>query len=247
MARAAAKKSKTVKTDKRNSSNAQSEDMIRKTLADQIAEKLGWEIVFRQIPPGARIREIALATRFNVSRPLMRSVIQRLEVQGLVETVPWKGASVPVLSVTQLSDLYEFSALVFGFVCRLAAQRATEEQLSKLSVSVGNLGRLAKSNCTAEEYERERTATHMLLETCLGEANELMERRPIVRRIRHQFSIDSVRTSELRRASAQRWKTLLSYLKARDAAAAEAHACDMILSTRDAALKAHGELQAATA
>lgn len=217
------------------------------TLADQIADQLGWKIALRKILPGERIREVELARKYNVSRPLVREVLQRLEVQGLIEIVPWKGARVPVLTATQLSDLFEFASLAFGFVCRLAATRATETQLSLVASAIERLERMAATNCTAEEYERGRMMCHQLLEGCLGETNELMRTRPVVRRTRHQFSIDSTITPELRRISAKRWRTLLDHLEARDATAAEAHARSMVLATRDVGLEAHRRSDTASA
>lgn len=215
-----------------------------KTLADQIADQIGWQIAMRTIPPGERIREVSVAKQYGVSRPLVREALQRLEIQGLLEVVPWKGARVPILTATQLSDLFEFASLAFGFVCKLAATRATETQLAQVAESIARLERLAAvDESTTEEYERERMNCHALLEGCLGESNELMRTRPVVRRTRHQFSIDSARSPERRRISAKRWRTLLGHLEARDAAAAEAHARAMVLGSRDAGMEAHRELE----
>jgi|GEM_PF-4915459 len=216
----------------------------RMTLADQIADRLGWDIAFRKILPGARIREVELAKRLDVSRPLVREVIQRLEVQGLVEVVPFKGARVPVLTATQLSDVFDFGALTFGFICRIAAVRATEQQLTLIALAVDRLARMTDATSSAEEYERGRVLCHQILEGCLGETNELMRTRPMVRRTRHQFAIDSISTPEARRASVKRWRTLQGHLEARDAVAAEAQATSMVLATKDVGIEAHRALSA---
>ena len=219
----------------------------RLTLADQIADELGWKIATREIHPGQRIREVDITERFDVSRPLVREVLQRLEVEGLVEIVSWKGARVPVLTATQLSDLFELFSLTFGFTCKHAASRATESQLRMVANAVTKLEEMAaRPGTTAEEYERGRVYSHRLLDGCLGELSDMVRTRPVLRRIRHQFAIDSAASPELRRISAKRWRTLLKHLEDRDAVGAEAQARSMVLSTRDIGLEAHRETVAAT-
>ncbi|HCX91024.1 MAG TPA: GntR family transcriptional regulator, partial [Deltaproteobacteria bacterium] len=44
--------------------------------------------------PGERLVEASLAERLNVSRTPLREAIKRLETEGLVETIPNKGAAV---------------------------------------------------------------------------------------------------------------------------------------------------------
>lgn len=212
------------------------------TIVEQITQRLGWEIVFRKIPPGARLREHELAERYEISRPVVREILPKLEVQGLVEIVPWKGARVPILTRTQLSDLFEFYALVFGFSVRIATERATSEQLASVERSVEKLERLAASDASPEHYELARAEAHATISQSMGETTVLMQRRPLVGRVRHQFVLDAIRTVEQRHASAQRWRTLYRYMTVRDALGAEAHAKAMVLTTREPALKAHSEL-----
>ena len=209
------------------------------TLANQLAEQLGLEIAFRRLAPGTRIREVELAKHYNVSRPLVREVIRRLEEEGLLEKAPWRGARIPMLSETQLSDLFEFGALVFGFCCRLAAQRATSDTLAVVTAAVEKLARVANdSNSTAEEYERVRMQAHGAILRCMGDSYELAQKRHVGQRIRHQFAIDSVRTPDQRHKSAGRWRVLLEHLQAGDSVAAEAHAQRMMLAAREPALAA---------
>ena len=214
----------------------------RLTLGDQIADQIGWKIATRDIPPGERIREVDWTERLGVSRPLVREVLQRLEVEGLVEIVPWKGARVPILTATQLSDLFELFSLSFGFTCKHAASRATQRQLQLVAAGVAKLEEMASSNATtAEDYERGRLLCHRLLDGCLGELSDMVRTRPVLRRMRHQFAIDSAASRELREASATRWRTLLGHLESRDAVGAEAQARSMVMATRDVGLKAHRE------
>jgi len=162
----------------------------RLTLGDQIADQIGWKIATREIPPGERIREVDWTERLGVSRPLVREVLQRLEVEGLVEIVPWKGARVPILTATQLSDLFELFSLSFGFTCKHAASRATQSQLQLVAAGVAKLEEMASSNATtAEDYERGRLLCHRLLDGCLGELSDMVRTRPVLRRMRHQFAI----------------------------------------------------------
>ncbi len=211
----------------------------QRTLADQIAEELGWEIVFRKVPPGARLKEVELANRFGASRPLIREVFQQLESQGLVEYAPWRGVRVPVLTRTQLGDMFDFLAMVFGFVVRLATERASPEQIAKIEERIAKLEDLSKTDCDVETYQKARQAVHAAIDRSIGEAHELFSRRPMIRRLRHQFVIDAVKTAEQRKDSVKRWRKLLSLMKAGDAKAAEEWAVEMVTLTKAFALDAH--------
>ncbi len=209
------------------------------TLTDQITEELAWEITFRRFEPGARLKEMELAARFGVGRPLIREVFQQLEGQGLVEYVPWRGVRVPVLTRTQLSDLFDFIGLIFGFTVKLATDRASGQQLADIEQMIEGMADMVRDGCTPEEYQKARHVTHGLIEKAIGETHDLMSRRPVIRRLRHQFVIDGIKTVAQRRASIKRWQKLLKLMKERNATQAETWAREMVALSKQDALDAH--------
>ncbi|MGI9413267.1 MAG: GntR family transcriptional regulator [Hyphomicrobiales bacterium] len=90
------------------------------------------EIVTQKITPGARLDEVALAQRFGTSRTPVREALLQLASSGLVEVRPRRGAVVAQLSLSELVEMFEVMAELEGMCGRLAAQRATEEELEQL-------------------------------------------------------------------------------------------------------------------
>lgn len=61
---------------------------------NQVAQQLWGEILSGRAPEGQRLTEEGLAKRFGVGRGLVREAVQRLSLQGLVQTRPNRGAVV---------------------------------------------------------------------------------------------------------------------------------------------------------
>lgn len=93
------------------------------TVADEIrkAVKSG------RFSPGHRLVEAELTRELGVSRGPVREAIARLEAEGLVETVPRKGASVRRMTRQDVADLFAVREFLEGGAARLAAQRIGED------------------------------------------------------------------------------------------------------------------------
>lgn len=73
------------------------------------------------LPPGAWLREEALAEELGTSRTPVREALRTLAAEGLVEIVRNRGAQVRNWSAEQLEETYSLRATLEGY----AAQRAT--------------------------------------------------------------------------------------------------------------------------
>lgn len=85
-----------------------------------------------EFPPGARLLETELATRFGVSRTPIREALRRLETQGVVAHEPRKGAVVATLDYDQLGELYAVREVMEGLTARLAARHASAAEIQLL-------------------------------------------------------------------------------------------------------------------
>lgn len=90
-----------------------------KSLPDQIAEILADEIIERQIVPGSKLPELALAERFGTSRAPIRESLYKLTQSGLVERKPRRGAVVREYGRQEIEELYRVRTLLE----RLALER----------------------------------------------------------------------------------------------------------------------------
>lgn len=77
---------------------------------------------------GERIRETELAEWLGVSRTPVREALRRLESEGLLVFVPWRGVVVAELDRQQVVELYAMREVLEGTAARLAANHVREAE-----------------------------------------------------------------------------------------------------------------------
>lgn len=100
--------------------------------AAEVYERLRQAIVEGSIRPNERLIEAELAERLNVSRTPVRETMLRLAGDGLIVNHR-RGWVVREHSPEEVREVYEVRAALEGFAARLAAERATDEQLRALA------------------------------------------------------------------------------------------------------------------
>jgi DNA-binding GntR family transcriptional regulator len=85
-----------------------------------------------KLPPGHIIDEQELARQFNVSRTPVREALLHLQAQGIVESITRTGMSVTKLTIQELLAIWELMAELEAVAARLASERMTDQELSKL-------------------------------------------------------------------------------------------------------------------
>jgi DNA-binding GntR family transcriptional regulator len=91
----------------------------------QVIGALTADIAEGRLPPGARLTEAALATRFGLSRGPVREALRHLAVQGLLAHRRHAGAEVRRLTRAELRALFDLREVTEGLAARLAAAHAT--------------------------------------------------------------------------------------------------------------------------
>lgn len=84
------------------------------------------------LSPGERLLEVELANSFRVSRATVREALRLLQLRGLVQIRPQKGAYITQLSSDELQDLFEVRAALLAAGSRLAAARCNTEDIQDL-------------------------------------------------------------------------------------------------------------------
>jgi DNA-binding GntR family transcriptional regulator len=82
---------------------------------------------------GDRLREVDLATELALSRTPVRQALARLEANGLLVNDPVRGLVVTELDFGAINELYYIREVLEGTAARLAAQHASDVELSILS------------------------------------------------------------------------------------------------------------------
>lgn len=101
-------------------------------LREQAANALRQAILEGRLQPGQRLIERELVEGLGVSRTTVREALRELEAEGLITTVPQKGAVVRILSKSEAQDLYDVRAGLESLIVERFVERATEEDVRRL-------------------------------------------------------------------------------------------------------------------
>jgi len=101
-------------------------------LRDQVLNVVRQAILDFELRPGDRLIERELMARLQVSRTTVRDVLARLAAEGLVTTVPQKGAIVTVITRSEAEDIYEMRASLEPLAVRRFVERADGSQRGRL-------------------------------------------------------------------------------------------------------------------
>ncbi len=129
-----------------------------KRLADRVYDRLLVHIQEGQFIPGSRLpSEEQLASLFNVSRPLVREALSRLRDNNLITSRKGSGSFVtgriesppipqglefiPITSLSQVKQFYDFRIGAEGEGAYLAALHRTESNLEMIEVALDDLQR----------------------------------------------------------------------------------------------------------
>jgi DNA-binding GntR family transcriptional regulator len=123
------------------------EGVVDNTSASRRAEdRLRDEIVNGRLQPNERLIESDLARFLGVSRTVVRAALVRLEHEGLVEHERNRGSRVRFVELSEAVEIQEARAVLEGLAARLAAQRATPEDVESLKAILGEMQRLREAD-----------------------------------------------------------------------------------------------------
>lgn len=92
-------------------------------LGERIADQLRDLILDGVLAPGAPLVETSLAAELGVSRAPVRQALRILGLDGLVETVPYRGTTVRGLDRRDVEELLRIRTLHEGFAIRCIVER----------------------------------------------------------------------------------------------------------------------------
>ena len=101
-------------------------------LSDQAYVKVRSMIMSKELKPGQKIVQDKLADELGISRTPLRSALQMLEGEGLVESIPRKGVIVKEFNDKEVIEIYDCRMALEGTAIRLFAERASSEEITTL-------------------------------------------------------------------------------------------------------------------
>lgn len=119
----------------------------------KIRDSLEQRIVEGELGNGKRLDETELSSFYGVSRTPVREALQRLAESGLAEHLPRRGTFVRSPSLSQLVEMFEVMAELECMAIRLAARRATANDIDALEKDNETCRAAVAANDTKKYYE----------------------------------------------------------------------------------------------
>lgn len=127
------------------------EKIKRGPLSSQVYETLKESIVKGDIKPGTRLTEKTIVEELGVSSTPVREAFRKLNSDGLIEMIPYKGVKVKSIDVADLVEVYSCRAMFEKHSIKLAIENYTPKLVEDL-FRILELSRTAKTQTEYVEY-----------------------------------------------------------------------------------------------
>ena len=141
------------------------------SLRGRVFHHLREDILSGKYKEGDELKEVAIGEELGVSRTPVREAFRQLELEGLIQIIPNKGAYVTGITEKDVKDIYMIRSLLEGLCARGACEHITDAQmeemeeniyLSKFHAQKGHLEQLAELDNRFHEILYEACNSKML-------------------------------------------------------------------------------------
>ena len=136
------------------------------SLRGRVFHKLREDILNGKYKENEELREVAIGEELGVSRTPVREAFRQLELEGLIQIVPNKGAYVTGITAKDVKDIYMIRSSLEGMCARLATEHITPEQLEELEENVYIASFHGSKGHMEQMTELDNRFHHILYEAC---------------------------------------------------------------------------------
>lgn len=106
------------------------------SLRGRVFHKLRDDILSGKYEEHEELKEVAIGEEMGVSRTPVREAFRQLELEGLIQIIPNKGAYVTGITEKDVKDIYMIRSLLEGLCARWATEHITKEQMEEMEENV---------------------------------------------------------------------------------------------------------------
>ncbi len=110
----------------------QSDKKNNQPLSNNLFSALQKDILTGRIRPGEKLTEQSICDEYKVSRTPVREALRQLEMDGLIENIPNRGAFVIGFSEQDIKDMYELRSTYEVQAVKWAIERIEDDELAQL-------------------------------------------------------------------------------------------------------------------
>lgn len=205
------------------------------TNTQRVCDRLRADILEGRVAIGARLKIVALATRYESSQMPVREALLQLQGEGLVRIAPNRGAVVRAVDEKFVRNIYDIREILEAFFARRAALVAERGDIEELNVIQSAYERYDAAGDIAM-----RIRLNLRFHTCIyrlagnEDAQEIIDKHAIVTRLltrRHNHTPARIREI------AKQHRALIAAIAAHDVEAAGDIAARHMRDARDALIE----------
>ncbi len=106
------------------------------SLRGRVFHKLRDDILSGKYEEHEELKEVAIGEELGVSRTPVREAFRQLELEGLIQIIPNKGAYVTGITEKDVQDIYMIRSLLEGLCARWATEHITKEQMEEMEENI---------------------------------------------------------------------------------------------------------------
>ncbi len=106
------------------------------SLRGRVFHKLREDILSGKYEEHEELKEVAIGEELGVSRTPVREAFRQLELEGLIQIIPNKGAYVTGITQKDVQDIYMIRSLLEGLCARWATEHITKEQMEEMEENI---------------------------------------------------------------------------------------------------------------
>lgn len=205
------------------------------SLRGRVFHKIREDILNGRYKVKEELREVAIGEEMGVSRTPVREAFRQLELEGLIQIVPNKGAYVTGITAKDVKDIYMMRSLLEGLCARWATENITKEQMEEMEENIFLSEFHATKGHTEQMAELDNRFHEIMYEACNSKMLEhaLKDYHQYVLRVRRKTLSSQKRST----ASNEEHRRIMEAIKAGDADLAETLANKHMLNAYDNMVK----------
>ncbi len=207
--------------------------IARRTVQQEVVDKLKHAILSGMFLPGNRLIEAQLCSSLGVSRQSLREALRSLQAERLIEIVPNRGPQIPVLSWSEAEQIYEVRELLEAEAAARCAERITNEEIEALAECLDAFRRALRANDPLEQVRIASQFATVILRNC---GNKIIEQvqESLLARI-NMLRARSMSLPGRAKKSFEEIQSIYAAIKSGDADKARKHAKQHVINARAAA------------
>lgn len=205
------------------------------SLRGRVFNKIREDILNGKYKEHEELKEVAIGEELGVSRTPVREAFRQLELEGLIQIVPNKGAYVTGITAKDVQDIYMIRSLLEGLCARWATDNISAEQLEELEENVYLADFHAEKGHLDQMAELDNRFHHILYEACSSKQLQklLVDFHEYVLRVRKKTLSNGGRG----KVSNDEHRQIMEAIKAKDKERAEALANEHMINAYDNMVK----------